>query len=266
MNLDAVALGVGYCTSDVAKAKAAGFDFAEIPIRPFAQMSDAEFEAFAAQQKAAGLPTLAGYMFLPGDLKIVGPAVDRPRALAHAKTVFARCERLGVKTIVFGAPASRTAPEGFSKEEAFAQLVAFGKETAPEAAKYGVTLGAEPIRSAETNMINTTPEGLAWVDAVGHPNFRFMVDLFHMVGEKEDLAVLAKAKGQLVYVKVGNPKGRTFPLSAAEYDYAAFFRALRSAGYDGPIGMETTTTDVEGEAPKSIAFLKAAWREGSRRR
>ncbi len=260
----AVPLRVGFCTDDLARAKAVGFDYAEIGVRDFAKLSDADFETLAAAHQATQLPTLAGYVFLPTDLKIVGPEADPERVMAYVSRALARSQRLGVKIIVFGSPAARRAPEGFPREQAFAQLVALGKRMALVAEKHGVVLAAEPIRRQETNMINTVAEGLAWAEGVGHPSFQFMVDLYHLVEEGEDPEVLRKAGPRLAYAKLANPKGRVFPLPGDGYDYGPFLRALRAAGYSGPIGMETPADRLESDGPRSIAFLREAWAAAGR--
>jgi D-psicose/D-tagatose/L-ribulose 3-epimerase len=179
--------------------------------------------------------------------------------LTYVSRALARCQRLGVHVIVFGSPAARRAPDGFSRTAAFAQLVALGQTIAPMAQRYGVVLAAEPIRRSETNMINTVAEGLAWVDAVGHPSFQLMADLFHLVEEGEAPSVLRAAGARLTYAKLANPRGRVFPLPGDGYDYGPFLRALRAAGYHGPIGMETPQARLEADGPRSIAFLRAAW-------
>jgi sugar phosphate isomerase/epimerase len=250
---------IGYCTSDLAKAKAAGFDYAEIGVRDLVKLSDEEFAKLAAAHDAASLPTTAGFMFLPADLKVVGPDVDSAKVMAHVRKVFERCERLGVRIIVFGAPDARRVPAGFSKEQAFAQLVKLGKDIAPEAAKHGIVIGAEAICADQTNMINTTAEALAWVDAVSHPNFQFMVDLYHLVQQGEDPSVLRKAQAHIAYAKIANPKGRVLPAQTDEYDYARYLSVLRELGYQGPLGMETPPVDFEKDGPKAIAFLRTSW-------
>lgn len=57
--------------------------------------------------------------------------------------------------------------------EAFREVAAF-------AAGCGVEVILEPINRHEINFINTTAEGIAWVQAVGHPAFRLMLDLYHV--------------------------------------------------------------------------------------
>jgi sugar phosphate isomerase/epimerase len=71
-----------------------------------------------------------------------------------------------VRILCFGSGGARRVPDGFSKDEAFAQLVAFGTRIAPEAKAHGITVVIEPLRRQETNIINTAAEGFALVKAV----------------------------------------------------------------------------------------------------
>ena len=41
-----------------------------------------------------------------------------------------------------------------------------------------------------------------------------------------------------------------------EYDYAPFFAALRTIGYDKRISVEASTKDLGAEAPLAIALLR----------
>jgi sugar phosphate isomerase/epimerase len=150
-------------------------------------------------------------------------------------------------------------PDGFSKEEAFTQLVEFAKRVAPEAQKHGIVLAVEPLRSGETNTINTAAEGLKWVQAVDHPSFQLMVDFYHLSNEKEDPSILVTAKDHIKHFHIANPKGRVFPLSADEFDYSGFFENLRKMGFAGGISVEgKPASDFAAEAPRTIAFLRGA--------
>jgi hypothetical protein len=50
---------------DLAKARAAGFDHAEIAAREFASLSEPDFAAYLATHDAVELATPVGYLFLP---------------------------------------------------------------------------------------------------------------------------------------------------------------------------------------------------------
>lgn len=249
---------IGYCSDDFAAAKAAGFDFAEVRIREFVKLSDAEFAKFVEQAHATGLPTLTGYWFLPGELKIVGPNVQTNEVNAYLEKALARCQKIGVKYIVWGSGDARRAPEDFPREKAFEQLVTLAKRLAPEAEKRGMMIVAEPLRKKESNTINSAAEALQWVEAVNHPNFQMLVDIYHMNEENEDAAIIAKAGSHIRHVHLSNPMGRVFPLHAEEFDYRPFFKALNRINYHGPISIEARTSKLSEEGPRAIEFIRSA--------
>jgi D-psicose/D-tagatose/L-ribulose 3-epimerase len=255
------AVQVGYCTSvkNIAAARAAGFDYIEVGTSEIAALSDADFDRTLQDVAQAGLPVPAANLFLPATLKVTGPAVDAEQQLLYVRKAFGRLSRLGTQIVVFGSGGARRVPEGFSKDEGFKQLVAFGKRIAPEARSHGITVAIEPLRREETNIINSAAEGLALVEAIGDPNFQLMIDFYHLASEKESPAIVARAKDHLRHLHMANPTGRVFPLSWDEYDYAPFFAALRQAGYSRRISVEASTKDLAADAPRAIALLRRAF-------
>jgi sugar phosphate isomerase/epimerase len=249
---------IGRC-ADVDKleeSKAAGFDYVELGTRNVMKLSDAEFEAALAKAKAVGLPTPVANVFMPNEMKVVGPGVDEAGNLAYAQKAFDRMAKFGVQIQVFGSGGARKVPDGFSKDEAFAQLVAFAKKIAPLAQARGITLAVEPLKTQETNIINTAAEGLKWVKAVDHPNFQLMVDFYHLASEKEDPKILVEAKDYIKHFHIANPNKRVFPMSATEYDYAGFFENMKKMGYHGRISVEAGTKNFAEDGPKALAFLR----------
>jgi D-psicose/D-tagatose/L-ribulose 3-epimerase len=252
---------VGYCTGlkNLEAAKAAGFDYVELGATEIAALSDAEFDAAAAKIKTLGIATPVANLFLPGTLKVTGPATDPEAQMAHVRKVFTRLEKLGTEIVVFGSGGARRVPEGFAQDEAFKQLVDFGKRAATEARLHGITIAIEPLRKQETNIINSAGEGLELVNAIGHPNFQLMIDFYHLASEQEDPAIVIKAKDHLRHLHVANPNGRVFPQKWEEFDYAPFFANLKAIGYDKRISMEGNTTDLASQAPVTIALLRKAF-------
>jgi D-psicose/D-tagatose/L-ribulose 3-epimerase len=253
---------VGYCVGlkGLEVAKAAGFDYVELGVTEIAALTDAEFEAALERVKAAGIPTPNANLFLPASMRLTGPqAVAPDEQLAYVRKAFARLNRLGVKIVCFGSGGARRVPEGFPQEEAFKQLVAFGQLIAPEARANGIIVVIEPLRHQETNIINTTAEGLELVKAVGDPNFQLLVDFYHLASEKEDPVILLKAREHIRHLHMANPQGRVFPLKWEEFDYAPFFANLRTIGYAGRISVEASSKDVTTEAPQAIALLRKAF-------
>jgi sugar phosphate isomerase/epimerase len=253
---------VGYCTSfkNVAAAKAAGFDYVELGTSEIASLSDADYERVVSDLAAIGLPTPAANTFLPATLKVTGPDVDRAQQMIYVKKAFDRLSRLGVTVVVFGSGGARRVPEGFSKSDAFDQLVDFGRRIAPEARSRGITVAVEPLRREETNIINTAAEGLQLVQAVNDPDFQLMIDFYHLASEKEGADIIGRAKDHLRHLHMANPDGRVFPRAWEEFEYAPFFAQLRGMGYNRRISVEASTKDLQTDAPTAIALLRGAFR------
>jgi D-psicose/D-tagatose/L-ribulose 3-epimerase len=252
---------VGYCTSvkNLEPAKAAGFEYVELSATEIANLSDADFEATAARIKALGIATPAANNFVPAAIKLVGPETNPDAQMAHVKKAFTRLAQLGTEVVVFGSGGARRVPDGFAKEEAFKQLVDFGRRAATEAAAHKITVAVEPLRRQETNIINTAGEGLELVKAINHPNFQLMIDFYHLASEKEDPEIVIRAKDHIRHLHFANPTGRVFPLKWEEFDYAPFFANLKKIGYDKRISMEGSTKDLATEGPITVAILKKAF-------
>jgi D-psicose/D-tagatose/L-ribulose 3-epimerase len=256
------AVQVGYCTplANLEAAKAAGFDYVELSTSEIAGLSDADFDRAATRIQQVGMPVPAANLFLPAALKVTGPDIDREQQMAYVRKAFARLARIGTSIVVFGSGGARRVPDGFSMEEAFQQLVEFGRRVAPEARARGITIAVEPLRPEETNIVNSAAEGLTLVNAIDDPNFQLMVDFYHLASVKEDPAIIVRARDHIRHLHMANPEGRIFPRAAGEYDYAPFFAALRTIGYRTRISVEASTKDLKAEAPPAIALLRGAFR------
>jgi D-psicose/D-tagatose/L-ribulose 3-epimerase len=181
--------------------------------------------------------------------------------MEYVRLALDRVSRLGVRLVVFGSGGARQVPDGFSREEAFQQLVDFGKRIAPEARSRNITIAIEPLRKQESNIVNNTTEALAWVNAVNDPNIQLMIDFYHFSVEKEDPSDIFKVKDHLRHLHMANPNGRVMPLKWDEYNYAPFFAALRQLHYDRLISVEASNKDLVAEGKQSVALLRRAFDE-----
>src|SRR5436190_23893804 len=252
---------VGWCTplKGIDAAKAAGFQYVELGTSEIAALSDADYEQAVRHIKEVGLPTPVTNLFLPATIKVTGPETDREQQMKYVRSAFDRLARLGTQIVVFGSGGARRVPDGFSKEAAFQQLVDFGRRIGPEARARGITVAVEPLRRAETNIINSAAEGLALVEAIDDPNFQLMIDFYHLASEQEDPSIVVRARQHLRHLHMANPQGRVFPQAWEEYGYAPFFANLRAIGYDKRISVEASTKDFPREAPLAIALLHRAF-------
>ena len=245
------AIQVGYCTPlrNIDAARAAGFEYVELSTSEIAGLSDAEYEQAATRIRDVGLPVPVTNLFLPAAIKVTGANIDPAQQMMYVEKAFSRLARLGTQIVVFGSGGARRVPDDFPKDQAFRQLVEFGRRVAPAARAHGITIAIEPLRREETNIIN----------AVNDPNFQLMVDFYHLAAEKEDPAIIVRAGAHIRHLHMANPQGRVFPRRWDEYDYAPFFATLRQIGYDKRISVEASTPDFATDAPLAITLLRRAF-------
>ncbi|MGE5199145.1 MAG: sugar phosphate isomerase/epimerase family protein [Rhodospirillaceae bacterium] len=257
---------VGVCVDpdQFEAAREAGFDYVEIGASKVAALPDSEFEQLAGRVARQKIPVAAANVFIPASIKLVGPEVDPARQMAYVTATLARLARLGVRVVVLGSGGARRVPDGFSRDEAFGQLLDFCRRLAPVARDNGIMIAVEPLRRQETNLINTAREGLALVRAVDRPEIRLLVDFYHLAEEGESPDVLLDVGSLLAHTHIANPRGRVYPLSADEAAYAPFFANLCRIGYSGRMSIEASTRDFSSEAPRSLALLKQALACGAR--
>jgi sugar phosphate isomerase/epimerase len=258
------AIRIGLCgpISQIDAAKAAGFDYMDLRTSEVAALSDADYAQLAAKLKQIGMPVLDTYLFIPGNIKLTGPNIDKDQQMAYVRLALDRVSKLGARVVAMGSGPARSYPDGFPKEQAYAQLVDFCKRIGPEARARNVVIAIEPLRPQESNIIGSLAEALAFIKDVNDPNIQLNLDYYQFEMVKEDPADILAAGDHIVHVHMANPTGRVLPLRWDEYNYAPLFANLRKIGYDREMGVEASSTDFAKEAPESIAFLRAALARG----
>jgi sugar phosphate isomerase/epimerase len=236
--------------------KTAGYDYIEINVSAHlkGEASDDEFLPILRQVQVCGMPCLAANVFVPSHLKITGSEVDFPRLKRYVQTVCARAERVGIQTIVFGSGGARKIPEGFDRQEAYAQLVDFGAMTAAIALDHGIAIAVEPLNRSETNVLNSVTEALHYVCDVLHPAIRLLVDAFHWAKENESPDDIVAAGPWLEHAHISTYANR-LPPSAEVCNFAPFFQALRQAGYDKRLSVEAGWQSLEEQAASARQIM-----------
>jgi len=257
----------GICTSiaNAAAVKAAGWDYVEENVQNLLQgtIPDSQWEGEHLSRQANagdGAPILAACCLVPGNMKITGPDVDVEALRGYMGNVCARARKVGIQKLVFGSGAARNVPEGFDPARAKQQIIEFAFMSAEWAAKDGLLIVAEHLNRKECNILNTVAEAEEIVKAVGHPNFRNLVDCYHFWLEKESLADLKKRMPLIAHVHVSDLEGRRPPGETGTADFRPFFRVLKEGGYNGTISVESLGfDDIAGMGPRVLAFLKTQW-------
>ncbi len=243
----------GVCApiSDAAFIASMGFDYLEVNASAISAMTDEEFEAFCEENEKAPIHAEAANVLFPGTVQLTGD-VDFESAKAYIEMILSRLGKAGVKIAVFGSSGSRKVPEGFDMDTAWQQLVKVGKILGETAQKYGITIALEPLRKAETNIINRQDEGLKMVQEVNHPNFRLLTDLYHLTQEGGTAEDVEACGNVYAHVHIAKPDDRKAMYPGDGADYASFFAALRAVGYDGRISFEG---DAGSEREKTLPLV-----------
>ena len=237
-----------------------GFDYCEPTVTKTMALSDAEFEAVRAKVAATPCHVESMNVLLPGDMKVVGPAIDHATLDPYIRKALGRANAFGAKIVVFGSGTARNVPEGFPRDQAWTQLQEFLRFMGEEIASrnYGFVIGIEALRHQESNIVNTTAEAYQLSVDTNHPKIKIICDFYHLASEHEDPRVLLKVKDRLVHLHFANPcNGRAFPRDPNECpEYAPFFANLRAIGYKGRLSIEAGTHDFVADAPLGLATLR----------
>lgn len=250
---------IGSDSNKIAVCKKLGYDYVESAFEMLADpKNDEKYDAFQAELKNNGFSCLSVNCFIPSALKITGPDVDEQALKDYIERGMKRGAALGVKKVVFGSGGARKRPEGFSYETAVRQIFSFLTDiVSPIAEKYGILLVIEPLRSGDTNMIESLREGAVIAAAVNRPNIRLLVDLYHAYYSGDTNEHIRSMTTLLRHAHIAEPEKRVYPAPGDAYPYADFISALKAAGCD-TCSVEARCSDFEKEAADAIRVLRAA--------
>ncbi len=194
-------------------------------------------------------------IFLPGNLKMVGPDIDEKAVLVYAEKVFQRCKQAGIPMVIWGSAGSRRLPEGFDKATAMDQFISLARKVALLAQKYDIFLTLENLNTGETNFLTSVAEVADVVRKVDQPNFKVCVDIYHMLKENEPASEIRKADGLIYHCDIAERENRTPPGTLGD-NLVPYLVALKEAGFQGKIIIEARWTDVTKQLPAARKYLE----------
>ena len=238
-------------------AAEAGFDYFEWTVGGLLKPreDDDAFAAALSAARAVALPCPVVNCFVPGDLKITGPAADLTALEQYVTTAFVRAQVAGIDTIVFGSGGARRIPDGVDRQSAHQQIVAFCRMAAPIALAHGVTIVLEPLNLAECNVLTTVGESAQLVREVDHPAFRLLVDAYHLLKDDDSVESIAANGDILAHVHIATVPSRLSP-AAEGCDFRPCFDALARARYAGRISIEAKIPDPPSDLPGALSSMK----------
>ena len=247
--------------SYIFKAAQAGFAYVEPPLAEFMNLEEETLLQVERLLKNDKIRVDAFCNLFPASLRLTGPEADLKKADGYMEQALQLAARFGASRVVFGSGAARWVPEGFSRKQAFEQLVILTEHMAKIAEKNGIVVAIEPLNRGECNIINTFREGCHLAERVNHPNIRVMADYYHFTLEQDCLEDLEHyGKQYLVHVHFAEVQGRSYP-SRQRREYKSFIRALQKAGYGERISCEGHTRNLLTEGVHAVELLTAMWNE-----
>ena len=226
------------------KAKEIGYEAVEIApytIKDSAfDITPSEREAIRRAAEEVGIE-IAGLHWLfvkPEGLHVNGPdAALREKTRDYLLELVRLCSDLGGKVMVIGSPKQRNVVEGVTDEQAFEWARETFRASAELAGERDVLLCFEPLNSEITNFITTPDEALTLIEAVDHPNFQMILDVYSSSVEKLDIpAEIRKHADRIRHVHTNDDNG--YVPGSGGADYPAIIAALREVGYDGYLSVE----------------------------
>jgi D-psicose/D-tagatose/L-ribulose 3-epimerase len=142
-----------------------------------------------------------------------------------------------------------------SRKKEWALAVSGIREMADYGAAIGVKLALEPLNRFETDMINVVSQGNKFIKDVGRKNIGFHLDTFHMHLEEKSSAEAIRQAGDKIFHFHACENDRGVP-GTGQVHWKEVAQALKDVNYDGPVVIESFTSQV-----KEIARAVCIWRE-----
>jgi hydroxypyruvate isomerase len=141
-------------------------------------------------------------------------------------------------------------PDGATREQAHATLVANLKFAAASLGQAGIRLLVEPINHFDIPgfFLTRTDQALALIEEVGSDNLFLQYDIYHAQRMEGELGnTLARHVARIGHIQLADNPGRGEP-GTGEINYAWLFKHIDAIGWRGHIGCEykPRTTTQEG--------------------
>jgi D-psicose/D-tagatose/L-ribulose 3-epimerase len=236
------------------KAKSFGFDIYEIGVE-----DPSTFDPIALKKKAdaVGIQILICGAF--GERRDIGsedPAI-RKEGVSYIKTLIDYAQIVGSPIVsgpMYAAGGKTRITTKNEKQKQMNRVIRNLKELCAYANSKQIALALEPLNRFETDLINTTNQGLALIDAVGFDNLGLLLDTFHMNIEEKNIekALLQAGRKLFNFHACANDRGTP---GEDHFDWDSISNSLKIISYKGPVVIESFTTDI-----KEIAKAVSLWR------
>lgn len=222
------------------KVSALGFDVLELAAGSLVDMTREERIEIARRAKDAGIE-LTYCIGLPPEYDMASEdEMIRRRGMEYVRRLLGCVGEMGGKVlggILYGCwPAGMDRPLE-DKRVWWDRSVDSVRQVAPTAADEGITMCMEVVNRFEQFLMNSAAEGRRFVDEVGSPNARLLLDAFHMNIEEDQIGEAIRAsRGYIGHFHIGEANRKVPGRGHMPWD--DLMDGLRDADYSGRIVME----------------------------
>lgn len=240
-------------SSEIAEARAQGFDAVEPSLSALMELNEAGFADFGESLREAKLSGEVFASILPSDVRVTERGFNIYSWAEYLRLALARASKLGCRTLVWDDGDARILPtEGETSilKEHFNQFLFMLCDIGEQ---YGIRVCLEPLGPRRTNFLNSLPEVLEAMDSVGKPNLAIGLSSTALteigIPEKELLAFAT----HIVHARIEKPRGLVGGINrssaagtaANEFNCRPFLDSLKKIAYQGvialPIGSDGDT-------------------------
>ena len=254
-----------------------GFDILEVNSGTVANMTAAERQSLKAHADEKGLE-LTYCIGLPHEYDIASAdKAVRDHGIAYLKQMAEAIGEMGggkLGGIIYSSwPA--TMPKGETDKRPYLdRSIRSMKEAIKSAEDNDVFFNVEVVNRFEQFLLNTVDEAISYVEAVGSPNAKILLDTFHMNIEEDFVGeAILKAGDKLGHLHIG--ENNRMPPGYGHIPWTEVGSALRQIDYQGYVVMEpflmpggqvgsdikvfrdlSVGLDLDDEARKALLFMR----------
>ncbi|MFH2115655.1 MAG: sugar phosphate isomerase/epimerase family protein [Spirochaetota bacterium] len=247
---------------DLDDISAAGYDCAELHIREIMGFDDAQYKVALGKLRDCGIPAEVFDNPIPLDSRVPDPSFDLAYYRDFLRKATDRCAGMGARYFVFGNGKARSLPTEGDIQGAASKFDEFFRMLLEITAEHNITVLIEPLGKKLSNIVNSLPEAVAFIEKYGRPNWKTFIDYRYMVELGRPLDEIAKYEPFIKHVHLDNPMTvfpeRVVPRLDDGFDYAPFLDALKAIAYKEIISVEASVfKDYKAEIQETLRFFEA---------
>ena len=241
---------------EVGQADFEGFDCIQLPVDAVMQQEESAFLRDKDTLLSQGVAFEVFEFPLPRGIQVTERGFNMYSWTEYLHTAVRRIAELGCKALVWSDGRSRVLPlegEASTLKEQFYQLVFLLCEIAE---RYDITVCLEPLSDRRTNFLNSLQETIDCFSVIGSPNLSLTIGLRSLVELSVNVADLRIYKDSIAHIHIENPDHSheiTSPRVTDDYDYAAFFKAVREIHYAGVLSLPYDADET------ALLYCKKLW-------